>query len=99
MPERASHHPPLAAPVACAYRHTTRPRRSEGNVMELTRIAGTCDEGGDDCGQGDCPTVYTTDRGTIAVQGYTVTRRVPDGEAVVEIPREILLEAARALGR
>lgn len=71
--------------------------------MELTRISGGCgtaqDEDDDEppCGSGDCPTVYTTDRGTLAVQGYTVARRVPDGEAVVEIPTEVLLEAARAL--
>ena len=31
--------------------------------MELTKIAG------DDCKDGDCPAVYRTDRGTIAVQG------------------------------
>ena len=32
--------------------------------MELTKIAGD-----DNCRNGDCPTVYKTDRGTIAVQG------------------------------
>lgn len=73
--------------------------------MQLTRLAGTCttatDSGDDDppCGEGDCPTIYTTPTGTIAVQGYLVDHAVPDGEGIVEIPREVLLEAARALGR
>lgn len=47
---------------------------------------------------GDCPTLYETDRGTIVVQGYQVTdpealsqlRDVLPGEAFVEIPRELL---------
>ncbi|MFD8702200.1 hypothetical protein ACFV1W_06175 [Kitasatospora sp. NPDC059648] len=30
--------------------------------MKLTRLAGSCDEG-------ECPTLYLTDRGTLAVQG------------------------------
>lgn len=61
--------------------------------MELTRIAGN------NCKDGDCPTVYRTDRGTVAVQGYRVAHTTPEGEAVVEIPVELLAEAARALGR
>jgi hypothetical protein len=61
--------------------------------MELTKIAGV------DCKMGDdCPAVFTTDRGTIAVQGYVVSRKTPDGEAVVEISTELLQEAARAVG-
>lgn len=59
--------------------------------MKLTKIAG-------DCGGKDCPTIYHTDRGTIAVQGFTVDRATPDGEAVVEIPNDLLMEAARAIG-
>lgn len=70
--------------------------------MELTRISGTCSQGaGDDdapCGEGDCPNIYTTETGTVVVQGYLVDHQVPAGEGIVEIPREILLEAARALG-
>ncbi len=68
--------------------------------MELTRISGTCSQGDDDppCGEGDCPTIYTTETGGVVVQGYLVDHQVPDGEGIVEIPREILLEAARALG-
>lgn len=30
--------------------------------MKLTRLVGVCEDG-------DCPTVYTTDRGTLAIQG------------------------------
>ncbi|MFD9689061.1 hypothetical protein [Kitasatospora sp. NPDC059088] len=62
--------------------------------MRLTRIAG----GDPDCRNDDCPTVYTTDRGSIAVQGDVVEWQTPAGEAVVEIPEEVLREAFRALG-
>lgn len=61
--------------------------------MELTRIAGD-----DDCKDGDCPTVYRTDRDTIAVQGSRVDHPAPDGEAIVEIPAGLLAKAVRALG-
>ncbi len=61
--------------------------------MELTRIAG------EDCIRDDCPTIFTTDKGTIAVQGYIVHKQTPESEAVVEIPMAVFLEAARALGR
>ena len=64
--------------------------------MKLTRIA---PDEENECKSGDCPTVYVTDRGTIAVQGYDVAHPAPDGESVVEIPVEMLLEAARAFGR
>jgi hypothetical protein len=60
--------------------------------MELTTIAKT------DCKDGDCLKVATTDRGTVAIQGYRMTHAVPEGEAMVEIPVDLLLEAARALG-
>jgi hypothetical protein len=62
-------------------------------AVELTKIAGA------DCKEGDCPTVYTTDRGTVVVQGYRLAHVTTEGEAVVEIPAELLAEAARALGR
>lgn len=47
---------------------------------------------------GECPTLYETDRGTIVVQGYQVTdpealtqlRDVLPGETFVEVPRELL---------
>lgn len=64
--------------------------------MKLTMVAGDCK------GPRECPTVYMTDRGTIAVQGYQIADvnegSVPKGEGVVEISKELLLEAARAIG-
>jgi hypothetical protein len=58
----------------------------------LTRIAGG------NCGRDDCPTVFTTDRRTIAIQGYDIDQPTPDGESVVEIPLDVLKEAVSALG-
>ena len=58
----------------------------------LTRIAGGA------CGRDDCPTVFTTDRGTVAVQGHNIETDTPAGESVVEIPLDVLKEAVRALG-
>lgn len=50
------------------------------------------------CGSGSCPTVYRTDRDTVLVQGYASTDlAVPDGELLVEIPEDLLLEAARLI--
>ena len=51
------------------------------------------------CGGGTCPTVYrTADRDTLLVQGRASTGvAVLDGEQLVEIPRELLLEAARRI--
>jgi len=61
--------------------------------VKLTKITGD-----DNCRNGDCPTVYKTDRGTIAVQGERLARPTPDHEAIVEIPLDLLREAVRALG-
>jgi hypothetical protein len=60
--------------------------------LRLTRIAGGA------CGRDDCPTVFTTDQGTVAVQGYDIDTDTPAGESVVEIPLDVLKEAVRALG-
>ncbi|MEV4537852.1 hypothetical protein AB0J82_29145 [Asanoa sp. NPDC049518] len=54
------------------------------------------------CSSGSCPTVYDSGRGTIVVQGYTVTGShagvaLPAGEQLVEIPVELLMNAARNL--
>lgn len=58
--------------------------------MMLTKIAGDCDED-------DCPAVYRTDRGTIGVRGILLTEvDCSDGEAIVEIPVDLMLSAARA---
>ncbi len=59
--------------------------------MELTQIAGG------DCGRDDCPTIFTTDNDTIAVQGYLVRKETAPDEAVVEIPMAVFQEAIRAL--
>jgi hypothetical protein len=52
------------------------------------------------CGASSCPTIYESDRGTVVVQGYAVSAdsagvHLPQGELLVEIPRELLAEAAR----
>jgi hypothetical protein len=60
---------------------------------EMTKIAGN------DCKDGDCAAIYRTDRGTVAVQGDHLAHSAPEGEAIVEIPAELLVEAVRALGR
>lgn len=50
----------------------------------------------------DCPNIFTTDRGTLAVQGQLLKPSelpagdtIPAGEALVEIPADLLLAAAR----
>lgn len=53
---------------------------------------------GGSCGSNDCPSVFTIDTGNIAVQGYTLNKQTPDGESIVELPEDVLKEAARALG-
>lgn len=58
---------------------------------------------GTDSRDGECPTLYRTDRGTIVVQGYKVTdpealadlRGLADDEAVVEIPEKLLRFASK----
>jgi hypothetical protein len=70
-------------------------QNSDNSDLSLTAIAFSCSTG-------TCPTVYETNRGTIMVQGYTVTTDqaraagvdVPSGEQMVEIPLSLLAEAA-----
>ncbi|GAA0934745.1 hypothetical protein [Virgisporangium aurantiacum] len=55
------------------------------------------------CSAGTCPTVFTTDRNTLVIQGYTVKAHevgvdLPEGEHLIEIPADLLLAAARDLG-
>jgi hypothetical protein len=58
---------------------------------------------GTDSKDGSCPTLYETDRGTIAVQGVTITdpqalgdvRDLAATETVVEVPRELLRFASQ----
>jgi hypothetical protein len=52
------------------------------------------------CGSSSCPTIYESDRGTLVVQGYTVAAErtglaMPEGEQLVEIPVDLLINAAR----
>ncbi|MFB7127621.1 MULTISPECIES: hypothetical protein [unclassified Kitasatospora] len=59
--------------------------------MKLTRLVGSCDEG-------ECPTLYLTDRGTLAVQGELVTGhglQIPAHEMLVEVPVELIRKAVR----
>ncbi|MEU5421984.1 hypothetical protein ACH4UT_01490 [Streptomyces sp. NPDC020799] len=59
--------------------------------MKLTRLVGECDEG-------ECPAIYATDRGTLAVQGGRIADHgleVPAHETLVEIPIELLRKAIR----
>jgi len=59
--------------------------------MKMTKLAGECGDGV------DCPGVFLTERGTVAVQGDLVDYvNTPLGEAIVEIPLSLLLEAANA---
>lgn len=62
----------------------------------LTRLTGGA---GPVCDDDDCPNVYLSENGSIVVQGDTYTGFAPPlGESLVEIPREVLQEAFRALG-
>ncbi|WP_200306803.1 MULTISPECIES: hypothetical protein [Streptomyces] len=63
---------------------------------ELTRLTGN---GNGECGQGDCPNVYRTEKGSIVVQGDVFNGFIPpEGEGLVEIPESVLREAFNALG-
>lgn len=61
-------------------------------VPELSKLVAVC-------GNQACPTVYRSDRGTLVVQGYAISAEragveLPDGELLVEIPIELLTQAA-----
>jgi hypothetical protein len=60
-------------------------------VVKLTRLVGECEDG-------ECPTLYATDRGTLVVQGSLLTdhpNTAPAHEALVEIPIELIRKAVR----
>ncbi|GAA2600117.1 hypothetical protein GCM10010411_37260 [Actinomadura fulvescens] len=62
--------------------------------MELGRIIA-----GPDCTEDDCPQIAIAPDGMVDVQGYHQTQiPTPDGEMIVRIPANLILEAARALG-
>ena len=48
------------------------------------------------CVDGTCPTIYATERGTVAIQGKLMDDSdvvLGEGEALVEIPAELLKQA------
>ena len=54
------------------------------------------------CNTGACPTVYDSGPTSVVVQGFKVSADrvgidLPEGETLVEIPRELLVEALRNL--
>jgi hypothetical protein len=55
------------------------------------------------CGNSSCPTVYLdADSGTLVVQGFDVPRvqegvDIPEGESLVRVPIELLVEAMYSL--
>ena len=64
--------------------------------MELVPLAQTS------CGTSACPGVFEAPDGSVVVQGYVMPAQrqaagVPDGEARVQIPRDLLIRAARSL--
>jgi hypothetical protein len=69
--------------------------RPSGPAAALQVVAKLCSAGG-------CPTIYRTSSGALLVQGYVVTGEspvtLPDGEALVEIPPELLAAALRSIG-
>ncbi|MEV7519193.1 hypothetical protein [Streptomyces sp. NPDC091371] len=59
--------------------------------MLVRKLVSSCDDG-------DCPTLYVTDRQTLLVQGETPTDHgltLPGRETVVEIPIELIRRAVR----
>ncbi|MGW3113532.1 hypothetical protein [Streptomyces sp. NPDC001091] len=59
--------------------------------MKVRKLVTTCENG-------DCPTLYATDRGTLLVQGGVPADhglRVPAHETLVEIPMELIRKAIR----
>lgn len=51
------------------------------------------------CTSGGCPAIFIADDGQVVVRGYTTTATidVPDGEALVEIPLDLLAAYAAHL--
>lgn len=59
--------------------------------MTLKKIFGT-----PGCDESSCPTIYQNDSGSFFIQGYIVAKdnrdgaQIPEGEDVVEVPKEFL---------
>jgi hypothetical protein len=54
------------------------------------------------CGSGACPTIFENGPETLLVQGFVVAPEhagldIPEGEMLVQIPKELLMEALRNL--
>ena len=64
--------------------------------MKLRKITGP------ECENGNCPTVYVSEQGTLVVQGDAVSHAdgltLGNGEQAVEISVQLLREALSALG-
>ncbi|KIF00517.1 hypothetical protein PL81_40730 [Streptomyces sp. RSD-27] len=59
--------------------------------MEVRKLVTTCENG-------DCPTLYATDRDTLLVQGEVPADHglaIPAHETLVEIPMELIRKAIR----
>ncbi|MFC7532282.1 hypothetical protein [Actinoplanes sp. GCM10030250] len=94
----------VVALVAIRFFFAGRPAASAGDIspaFTLRPIANLCSAG-------SCPTVYEfdadqrRDSGRLIVQGFTVSAAqagidVPDGEALVEVPLDLLKEALQKL--
>lgn len=72
---------------------TQAPNAGEGLGLQVVSIV---------CGNGSCPTIYRSNRGTLVAQGYRVSS-IQAGvclhadESLVEIPVELLVTAARSM--
>lgn len=55
---------------------------------------------GGNCGENDCPVITCADNDMVDVRGYHQENAdTPEGEIVARIPVQLILEAAKALGR
>jgi len=60
--------------------------------MQLTLLARTDPSGEGSCGDGPCPSLYATDRGTYVIQGYRLDQQaidsmsMPTDETAIEVP-------------
>jgi hypothetical protein len=69
------------------------PRRAMA-MAALETVVSTCTDGQ------TCPALYADDEETVIVRGYLEMRddlAVPDGEALVRVPRSLLAEGAARL--
>jgi hypothetical protein len=78
--------------------------RATSDARVPGRILGPLHAVANRCATSSCPTIYTaeSDSAAVVVQGFVVSAAqsgidVPEGEALVEIPYELLLEAVRNL--